>query len=74
MALRSCRTIEIALTAASLTTIVQWFSFWAVVCIFLGLVAERVTGETSACLVPMINDWNVWLDVSLQQRTTPCGA
>src|ERR1700733_2658597 len=67
LALRFRRAIEIALTAAPLTSIVQWFSFRAVVSILLGLGAECVSGEASPCLVATIDDGNMRLDVTCQE-------
>jgi hypothetical protein len=43
-------------TAAPLTSIVQRFSFGTVVGIFLGLAAERISGEPSSCLVLTIDN------------------
>jgi hypothetical protein len=49
----------------ALTSIVQRFSFWTVVGIFLGLIAERISGEESSCLVLTIDDRNVGLNIPL---------
>jgi hypothetical protein len=67
LALRFRRAIEIALTTAPLTPIVQRFSLWTVVSIFLGLVAERSSSEASSCLALTIDNRNVGLNVTLEK-------
>src|ERR1700691_2316193 len=67
LALRFRRAIEIPLTAAPGTSIMQWFSFRTVVRIFLGLVTELLSGEVSLGLVAAIDDRDMRLNVALQQ-------
>jgi hypothetical protein len=61
------------LTTAPLTSIVQRFSFWTVIGNFLGLIAERISGEESSCLVLTIDDRNVGLNIPPSSPNPPGG-